>query len=116
MNILKQIDALFFASDYEGRDAYARAMVAAGHFVLGGLLYLIFPVWMGISTYIAKEVIFDLRRVWVGNRAKVQVAALDSVTDLCATAIGMVAVAGIAGAWLAIAAVMAAYFLKWGIK
>lgn len=115
MRFLRWLNNQFGASNYDDRDPYRQATVAAGHFVLGGALAVVLPVWWIVGLYVAKEVLSDLRRVWLGSRTKLRNAFLDSVIDTCATSMGVVAVAAPAwteAAFVALCVLMAVYFVK----
>lgn len=108
---LRWLDSQFGGSNYASRDAHVQANTAAGHYVLGCALVLAMPMAWVLVLYAAKEVFSDLRRAGRGDRTKLRNAALDSVVDFCAVALGTLA--GIYPlAVLGVAAIMVAYFVK----
>ncbi len=111
---------IFGTSDYLERDPYRKLTVGLSHAFGGALLISAgLPLMLVIAGYFAKEVIFDLARVFVADRSKWlhhiwldRWLVADSLTDWCFWWLGAAMVAH-GNSWYGFAALVvgAAYFV-----
>lgn len=69
--LMRKFLANFFESDYMERDPKRKFDVGLAHAFGGALLITAgVPMWLVIGGYFIKEVVFDLARVFTGDRSK----------------------------------------------